>query len=41
MAGEFTSIFAVAAILWTAIILYLIYLDSKLRAVESKLEKKG
>lgn len=39
MAGEFGSIFAVAVILWTAIILYLTYLDSKLRAVAKKLEK--
>jgi len=39
MAGEFTSIFAVAVILWTGVILYLVYLDSKLRAVAKKLEK--
>lgn len=39
MAGEFKSIFAVAVILWTAIIFYLVYLDSKLRAIAKKLEK--
>lgn len=33
---EFKSIFAVAAILWTGVILYLAYLDARLRKLEKK-----
>jgi len=33
----YTSVFIVATILWTALILYLVYIDSKIR----KLVKKG
>lgn len=31
---EFTSIFAVAAILWTGVIIYIAYLDARLRKLE-------
>jgi hypothetical protein len=34
---SFTSIFAVATILLTALIIYLIYLDSKVRKLEKEL----
>jgi membrane protein DedA with SNARE-associated domain len=36
---EFTSIMAVAAILWTLLIIYVGYLDSKVRALENKLKR--
>lgn len=35
--SEFRSILAVAAILWTLLILYVGYLDSKVRGLEKKL----
>lgn len=38
--SEFRSIMAVAAILWTLLILYIGYLDSKVRALEDKLNKR-
>lgn len=34
--NQFTSIMAVAAILWTILILYIAYLDSKVRDIETK-----
>jgi hypothetical protein len=37
--SEFRSIMAVAAILWTLLILYVGYLDSKVRAIEEKMQK--
>ncbi len=37
--NEFTSIMAVAAILWTLVILYVLYLDSKVRAIAERLER--
>ncbi len=36
--NEFTSIMAVAAILWTSFILYTGYLDSRVRAIEERLK---
>jgi len=36
---EFNSIMAVAAILWTLLILYTGYLDSKVRALEKQIKK--
>jgi CcmD family protein len=36
---EFTSIMAVAAILWTLLILYVLYLDSKVRSIAERLER--
>lgn len=36
---EFNSILAVAAILWTLLILYVVYLDSKVRGIERKIRK--
>jgi CcmD family protein len=35
---EFKNIFAVAAILWTAVILYAAYLDTRLRKLEEKIK---
>jgi len=37
---EFKSIMAVAAILWTLVIVYLGYLDTKVRAMEERLKKR-
>lgn len=37
--SEFRSIMAVAAILWTLLILYVGYLDSKVRSLEERLKK--
>lgn len=37
--SEFRSIMAVAAILWTLLILYVGYLDQKVRSLEERLEK--
>jgi hypothetical protein len=34
--AEFTTIFAVGAILWTAFLLYAAHLDSRVRALERK-----
>ncbi len=36
---EFKSIMAVATILWTLLIIYVGYLDSKVRALEDKLKR--
>lgn len=35
---EFGSILAVAVILWTVLILYAVYIDSKVRDLEKKIE---
>lgn len=37
--SEFKSIMAVAAILWTLLILYVGYLDSKVRSLEERLKR--
>ena len=37
--SEFRSIMAVAAILWTLLILYVGYLDGKVRALNEKLKR--
>ncbi len=36
---EFQSIMAVAAILWTLLIIYVGYLDSRVRGLEKRLKK--
>jgi hypothetical protein len=38
--NEFTSIMAVAAILWTLLIVYVGYLDSKVRALEDRIKNR-
>ncbi len=38
--SEFRSIMAVAAILWTLLILYVAYLDSKVRALSTRMKER-
>jgi hypothetical protein len=37
---QFTSIFAVAAILWTLLIIYVGYMDSKVRSLEDRMKDR-